>query len=171
VTAIAGWENYYVIIGSSAAALTGLQFVVMALVADLPERGNERSIAAFATPTMVHFGVVLLLSAILSAPWRGVGAPAILCGLCGVTGLVYIVIVARRTRTQTDYTPVLEDWVFHVLLPAVAYVGLAAAAYIVRSHTEPALFSIATSAFLLLAVGIHNAWDTVTYLVLTRGQG
>ncbi len=170
MTPISGWENFYVIVGSSAAALTGLQFVVMALVADLPERGSERSINAFATPTMVHFGAVLLLSAVLSAPWRGIGAPTILCSLCGAAGLVYVVIVARRTRAQTDYTPVLEDWVFHVLLPAVAYLVLAAAAYVVRSHVEPALFSIATAAFLLLVIGIHNAWDTVTYLVLTRGQ-
>jgi len=26
------WENFYIIVGSSAGALTGLQFVVMALV-------------------------------------------------------------------------------------------------------------------------------------------
>ncbi len=29
------WANYYVIVGSSAGALTGLQFVVIALLADL----------------------------------------------------------------------------------------------------------------------------------------
>jgi hypothetical protein len=170
VTPIASWENFYVIVGSSAAALTGLQFVVMALVADLPEQGSARSIDAFATPTMMHFGAVLLLSAILSAPWRGLGAPALLCGVCGAAGLVYIVIVARRARTQTDYVPVFEDWLFHVLLPAIAYLALASAAYVVPSYTEEALFGVATSAFLLLAIGIHNAWDTVTYLVLTRGR-
>ena len=119
---------------------------------------------------MVHFGAVLLLSAALSAPWRGVDGPAVLCGLCGTAGVAYVVIVARRTRAQTDYAPVLEDWIFHVLLPAVAYLILVGAAYVVRSRAEPALFSIAASAFLLLAIGIHNAWDTVTYLVLTRGQ-
>jgi hypothetical protein len=36
MTAIAGWENFYVIVGSSAGALIGLQFVVMTLVADRP---------------------------------------------------------------------------------------------------------------------------------------
>ena len=31
---LAQWQNFYVIAGSSAGALTGLQFVVMALIAD-----------------------------------------------------------------------------------------------------------------------------------------
>jgi len=36
---LAGWANFYVIIGSSGGALTGLQFVVMTLVAESPPRG------------------------------------------------------------------------------------------------------------------------------------
>ena len=31
-----GWESFYVIVGSSAGALIGLQFVVMTLLADRP---------------------------------------------------------------------------------------------------------------------------------------
>jgi hypothetical protein len=158
-----------VIVGSSAAALTGLQFVVMALVANLPVRSSARSIDAFGTPTIVHFGTVLLLSAILSAPWGGVGAPTLLCSLCGVMGFGYAIIVARRARCQTEYRPVFEDWLFHVLLPAVAY-GALAPAYAARSHVDRVLFGVATAALLLLFIGIHNAWDTVTYLVFTRGQ-
>jgi hypothetical protein len=170
VTTIAAWQSFYVIVGSSAAALTGLQFVVMALVADLPVRRSAPPISAFATPTIVHFGAALLLSAILSAPWGGMTAPALLCSLCGVTGLAYTIVVARRARVQDEYQPVFEDWLFHVLLPAVAY-AILAAAYPARSHAEKTLFSIATAALLLLSIGIHNAWDTVTYLVLTRHQG
>jgi len=79
VTAFAGWENFYVILGSSAGALIGLQFVVMTLVAEMPTvRDVERSGSAFATPTIVHFGVALLLSAVISAPWHGIVGPAIL---------------------------------------------------------------------------------------------
>ena len=33
MTALSGWENFYVIVGSSAGALIGLQFVVMTLIA------------------------------------------------------------------------------------------------------------------------------------------
>jgi hypothetical protein len=63
---------------------------------------------------------------------------------------------------------VLEDWVFHSILPFVAYGALlVAAAVMVRDSTD-SLFCIAAVALLLLFVGIHNAWDTVTYLVTTR---
>jgi hypothetical protein len=171
MTPLAAWQNFYVIVGSSAGALTGLQFVVMALVADLPfTRGAAQANEAFTTPTIVHFGAVLLLSAILSAPWGGTGAPALLCGLSGATGVVYTIVVARRLRGQSAYQPVFEDWCFHVLLPAVAYVILAAAAVAARAYVRQALFGVAAAALLLLFIGLHNAWDSVTYLVFVRKQ-
>jgi len=49
------WESFYVIIGSSAGALTGLQFVVMALVPDSNARAGEPEINTFGTSTIVHF--------------------------------------------------------------------------------------------------------------------
>jgi hypothetical protein len=38
---LAAWESFYIIVGSSAGALTGLQFVVMALVAEA-RQGSSR---------------------------------------------------------------------------------------------------------------------------------
>ena len=65
------WNNFYVIVGSSAGALIGLQFVVIALIAELPRaQANQQAGAAFSTPSVVHFGVVLFLSALIAAPWR-----------------------------------------------------------------------------------------------------
>lgn len=63
---LAAWQNFYVIVGSSGAALTGLQFVVIALVAQSRRRSTLREIDAFGTPTVVHFSSVLFVSAILS---------------------------------------------------------------------------------------------------------
>ena len=55
MTAFAGWENFYVIVGSSAGALIGLQCVVITLIADMPiARGDAQASAAFATPSVVH---------------------------------------------------------------------------------------------------------------------
>jgi hypothetical protein len=171
MASLSAWQNFYVIVGSSAGALIGLQFVVMALIADLPvKRGDARSADAFGTPTVVHFGTVLLLSAILSAPWGGAAAPTLLCGLCGLMGFLYVIVVLRRAREQSAYKPVFEDWLFHVLLPAAAYGLLAAAGYTTRSHVHAALFGVATAALLLLFIGIHNAWDSVTFLVFQRGR-
>ncbi len=165
-----GWENFYVIVGSSAGALIGLQFVVITLIAGKPIVGDAQAAgAAFATPTIVHFGVVLLLSAIGNAPWNGLTSVAVFWGFVGLCGVVYVVIVARRTRIQSAYQPVVEDWLFHVSLPFAAYAVLAVSAYSVQSHARQAPFLVGAAA-LLLFIGIHNAWDAVTYHVFVRSR-
>ena len=166
---LADWNSFYVIVGSSAGALIGLQFVVIALIAETPDaRADAQAGAAFSTPSVVHFAVVLLLSAIISAPWHTIGAVGVVWGLMGISGIVYALIVARRMRLQTAYRPVFEDWLFHALLPLAAYAILAVSAYVAQSHARPALFLVAAATLLLLFVGIHNAWDAVTYHVLVR---
>ena len=162
------WNSFYVIVGSSAGALIGLQFVVMALIAETPSvHPDAQAGAAFSTPSVVHFGVVLLMSAIISAPWHTIGVVGVVWGFVGVSGIVYAIIVARRMRLQSTYRPVFEDWLFHCLLPLAAYGILAVSAFAVQFRARPALFLLATATLLLLFVGIHNAWDAVTYHVLS----
>jgi len=169
MTALAQWGNFYVIVGSAAGALIGLQFVVMTLIAGRPtDRREAEAGDAFSTPSVVHFGVVLLLSAVGSAPWDEVGTVSVLWGLVGLGGIVYAVVVARRMRAQTAYRPVFEDWLFHVLLPFAAYAMLAVSAFATRPQPRPALFLVGADALLLLFIGIHNAWDTVTHLVFVQ---
>jgi len=171
MTILDGWENFYVIVGSSAGALIGLQFVVITLIAARPiARVDALAGGAFATPSVVHFGVVLLLSAIASAPWKEIIAVAVLWGSVGVCGVVYVVVVARRMRVQSAYRPVFEDWLFHVLLPFAAYAVLAISAYAADSYVRPALFLVGAAALLLLFIGIHNAWDAVTYHVFVGSR-
>src|SRR5437868_4078712 len=110
------WDSFYVIVGSAAGALIGLQFVVMTLIADRPKPAAEAG-AAFGTPTIVHFSIALLLSAVLRAPWQAITAPAVLWGLIGFIGVIYTAIVARRMKKQPVYRPCFEDWLFHAALP------------------------------------------------------
>ena len=168
-TILHGWDNFYVIVGSSAGALIGLQFVVLTLIAQIPlSRHEVQAGNAFATPSVVHFAVVLLLAALATAPWQGIGNVALLWGLVGHGGIVYTGITAWRLQRQKAYKPVLEDWLFHVVLPAVAYVMLAGSAYVAHSFERQALFFVGAAALLLLFIGIHNAWDGVTYHVFVR---
>jgi len=155
-TALAGGENFYVIVGSSAGALIGLQFVVMTLVAERLMPSQETT-DAFATPSVIHFGAVLLLSALLSAPWSGIGVVALLWGLAGLSGIVYTIVVARRLRTQSQYKPVFEDWLCHVHLPLAAYAILVGSAFAAHFFLRTVLFFVGAAALLLLFVVIHNA--------------
>jgi hypothetical protein len=167
-----GWANFYVIVGSAAGGLIGLQFVVMTLIANLPiARGNAQAGDVFSTPTVAHFAVVLLLSAAASAPWDGIIAVVALWGVVGASGIVYVVIVARRMRSQTAYQAVFEDWLFHALLPLLSYTTLAAAACVALSKPRTALFLVAAGSLLLLFTGIHNAWDIIRYHVFMKTHG
>lgn len=167
---LSGWSNFYVITGSAAAALIGLQFVAMTLIASMPVLRAPEAGAAFATPTIIHFGVVLLLSALASIPWHDSLSASIAWGVVGVCGLAYSAVVTRRLRNQTAYEPVLEDWLFHAVLPLVAYAILGGSAFEINRHTSAALFGIAAATLLFLLIGIHNAWDAVTYHVFKVEQ-
>ncbi|MFN2602207.1 MAG: hypothetical protein ABR582_05560 [Gemmatimonadaceae bacterium] len=162
------WENFYIIIGSSAGALTGLQFVVMALIADSREGATNLTVDTFGTPTIVHFCVVLLLAAIVSAPWSSLTGAAILFGILGIWGISYVTLIFLRTRKVTEYQPVLEDWIFHVALPFIAYGLLLAGAFSLVAYPVTALFMIGSMGLILLFTGIHNAWDTVKFIVVEK---
>jgi hypothetical protein len=173
VAPIAGWENFYIIVGSSAGALTGLMFVVITLIAGNEVRGAANGeLAAYGTPNVVHFCAVLLLSAILSAPWESLHLVGILLILFGLSGVTYATIIARRVirraRLADSYSPVLEDWAWFVTLPLIAYIALVVAAFMFLDNPTQALFIIAAAMILLVFIGIHNAWDTVTFIAIER---
>jgi hypothetical protein len=158
------WESFYVIVGSSAAALTGLMFVVITLMADRRQRPGG-ALDAFGTPTIVHFCGALAAAAIVSAPWPSLGMVAWVIGIVGIASVVYVLIVNRRARRQSAYQPVLEDWIWHIVLPLMAYLLFIATAIFMTAHPM-ALFGIGAGSLLLVFIGIHNAWDTVTYIAL-----
>ncbi len=162
---LARWGSFYEIAGGAAGALIGLQFVVLTLIAERPSLGTPEAGAAFGSPTIVHFGTVLFLSALMHAPWESIFGAAFLWGLLGFAGVVYSLIVIWRVRKQSAYKPVFEDWLFHVATPLISYATLAVSAFAVRLHQRPALFCVGAAALLLLFTGIHNAWDGVAYHV------
>jgi hypothetical protein len=130
-------------------------------------------IAAFNTPNVFHFGAALLSAALLSAPWQALWNASLLLGLFGLGAMTYIVIVVQRVRRalrQTAYQPVLEDWLWHTVFPLVSYTALVVAAMVLPGNQALALFVIGGAQVLLLFIGIHNAWDNVTYLVLELSQ-
>jgi hypothetical protein len=165
------WESFYVIVGSSAGALTGLQFVVMALIPESPTQAGEHEINTFGTPTIVHFCIVLFISAVLSAPWPTWHGVATVVWVSGALGIVYTMIVVRRSRHTTLYKPVLEDWIWHTVLPLIAYTVMVISAGLLVFSSTLGLFGIAAAALMLLFAGIHNAWDSATYIALSVKQG
>ena len=165
---LAKWNTFYAIVGSSAGTLIGLQFVMVTLIAQRPTPRTADGNAAFGTPTVVHFSTALILSALVVVPWPSIVPAATVWGIIGTGGVVYALIVARRMLRQTVYTPVFEDWLFHAALPLLAYTVLALAAVFAQSQTREALFGVGAATLLMLFIGIHNAWDSVSFHVFSR---
>jgi hypothetical protein len=165
------WESFYVIVGSSAGALTGLQFVVLTLITEAGMlSGSGESLAAFGSPNVVHFCTALLVSAIASAPWSGIGPEGVAFGLVGIGGLIYSINVLRRSLRQKDYKPVLEDWIWHTSLPILAYAALVHSGIMIARGSADTEWIVGGASLLLVFIGIHNAWDTVTYVTLERSK-
>ena len=164
------WANYYVIVGSSAGGLTGLTFVVIALVADA-HAVRLTGLRAFITPTIVHFGSALALSALMSVPGQSVTSLGICLGAFGFMGLIYSAGTARqvyRSTTNTSYRPVAEDWIWNAILPTVTYAVLFISGLIGSVHTPIALYLAAAASMVLLIIGIHNAWDIAVWFTAER---
>src|ERR1043166_4449876 len=163
MTEFAEWESFYVILGSAAGALIGLQFVVMTLFATAPTKPTADAGAAFATPTILDFASVLGISLLMRVPWPNATAAAFCLLIGGIGGIIYSAIVTRRIRFQDSYEPEIEDWIFYVGMRLLAFLILALSALFAMSYTAGSLFGVAAAATILLFSGIHNAWDAVTY--------
>ena len=172
VAALAEWRTFFGIVGSSAGALTGLQFVVLTLIADAgPIRANGESLAAFGSPNVMHFCAALLVAAMFSAPWHALPPAGVAVAIVGALGLLYSLAVLRRALRQQSYQPVLEDWIFHAVLPTLAYAALLCSGIALHRGSPDELYVVGGAALLLVFVGIHNAWDTVMYITLARSEG
>ena len=161
---LSAWNPFYTMLGSSAAALTGLMFVVITLVSEDRRSVSEDGISTFSTPTVFHFCCALFTSALMSVPFRSFVPIAIILALVGIGGLAYVVVVARRTSTLNTYQADREDWCWNVLFPLLAYITLVTGAIALHGAPAQALYAPAAAALLLIFVGIHNAWDVVTFL-------
>jgi hypothetical protein len=165
---LAPWSSFYVMTGSAAAGLTGLMFVVITLITDNERlRNAPDGLGTFSTPTVVHFGAALFVSATLSAPWHGLLGPGIVLGLAGLCGVGYAIRLFYRTRRVTGYSPDLEDWIWYTILPFIAYGAILAGAIMFATVPAEGLFALAAGVAFLIFIGIHNAWDIVTYLVIS----
>ncbi|MBV9697560.1 MAG: hypothetical protein JO005_11585 [Gammaproteobacteria bacterium] len=157
------WENFYVIVGSAAAGLTGLTFVVISITAEA-QRQIVAGVRAFVTPTIVHFTVVLVLAAFLSAPHQGPLTLSVGFSSGGALGLLYVGSIVRGMHSvRQHYVPVAEDWVWHALVPGLAYACLLTMGLLVGRDLAGSLYGAAATSVALLLAGIHNAWDVAVW--------
>lgn len=165
------WQSFYMVVGTAAATLTGLMFVATSLVAGAERNSStlDAGISAFNTPTVMHFGAVLFIAVVLSAPWRGLAGVRLVLGLFGIAMVVYVAVVARRMSRVPNYRAPLKDWLWYALLPLAAYILLIAGAALLAAMPVLALY-LAAAALGVLFLSIHNTWDLVSYFAVIHAQ-
>lgn len=165
------WSGFFIMAGTSAASLIGLMFVVITLVTRAERQARSQDgLATFSTPTVMHFCAVLLVSATMTVPWHTLIFTALIAGVVGLYGIAYVLRVIVRSRRFTSYVPDAEDWTWYWILPLLAYGAIFGAAIALVKAPVQALFALAAGVLLLIFIGIRNAWDVVTFLVI-RGGG
>ena len=169
---LSNWQNFYMIIGTAAATLTGLIFVATTLIVGIDTHVEtlNAGVSAYNTPTVVHFCAVLLLAGILSAPWQAFSSVSLVLSLLGLGLVLYVIIIMWRMRRIPHYQNTLEDWLWYMALPLSAYVALILAAIVLLSNRALALYIISAAMLVILFVGIRNAWDLVTFLAVERSR-
>ena len=168
VAFIRGWENFYVITGSSAAGLTGLTFVVIALASEA-NMVRLSGLRTFITPIVIHFGSVLWIAALLSIPGHTAFSVAISVIATAIALTTYSVVTIYRMFANFKlYVPALQDWIWNASLPAICCTALLAAGILVQRHALPALYLVGLVTLGMLFIGIHNAWDLAVWITAER---
>ena len=161
-----GWENYYLGIGRSAAALIGLMFVVMTLTAGRDRKELAPGKHLYTSPIVWHLGVVLVLSGAASAPTMTPKPFGVLAGGLAVLGValgVRSAIGIARLRISGEENTAFDIW-WYGIVPALAYTGMGAGAAMILWGNRWGPSAIAAALMALLLVSIHGEWDLVTFL-------
>ena len=172
--ALTDWQSFYVLLGSSAAALTGLTFVVVTISAergDLTGSASTRltGLRVFITPTAVHFSAALWLSGLMCIPGQTPASLEVLLTVTGLGGLVYwATLLSRLLDRAFDYKPFVSDWIWNFVLPVIGYLGLTVTGFMFPHRPAASLYAVGGVVLLLLFVGIHNAWDVVVWITTER---
>src|SRR3982074_2140019 len=116
MTSLAGWQNFYIIMGSSAAALTGLMFVVITLTSERRGVDDSGVLGAFTSPTVLHFCAVLLVAATLTTPGHTTVSLSFCLTVIGLGGIAYTTSIIIRMRRQKMYALGTSDWIWYILL-------------------------------------------------------
>ncbi|WP_372785680.1 hypothetical protein [Phenylobacterium sp.] len=167
-----GWDSFYLLIGGAAGALIGLLFVVATLTGNVGREQAMRGAQIYMTPTVFHFAVVLVTSALTAVPHLPQEAAAVAVAVLATLGLAYGLNVCwmLRTKRVTPEAPHWTDFWCYGVWPTTAYLAMLAAAWTLQMRETWAPDALGAVVIALLLLGIRNAWDLVTWLAPTAKE-
>ncbi len=159
------WHDFFLLLGTASATLVGLMFVAASVGAHVFKEENRPALEVFLGPTVVHFTsvlVVCILGIIPSHTWLTFAGGVALMGLAGMLYSAKIWLQLIHHRFDVD----VVDQLFYTLLPALGYLLVLLAAWLLYTQSEFGFDAAAAALVTLLLAGIRNAWDMTLWIVL-----
>ena len=157
------WHDFYLVVGTGAAALTGLLFVIVSLGPHVVAGHRRPGVRAFISPVATCFTFAFVTAALMLAP--GFSSETIGWSLtaAGLGGIVYM-MWTRVSQRWRENNLVTLDWVWFVAMPHVCFALFFGSGIGILKHWALALHGVGFAAVLLIVVGIRNAWDLVLWV-------
>jgi hypothetical protein len=166
--ALEPWHEFYTLLGTASATMVGLLFVAASVGPGVFSFDRRAPLRVFLSASVVNFGLILAASLLMLAPlrsWIVLGAAIVVCGLFGLTHS----LLAWRDTLHDGLIKAIdfEDRTWYLAMPILGYLGLAGSGIAAAGGWNAACASLAVAMGVLLATGIHNAWD-ITIWIITR---
>jgi hypothetical protein len=165
---VAGWHDFFMLIGGAAATLIGLMFVAISFAVGSKAERSRKDLDTWVTPSLFYFLETFLVAACMLAPVgpRLLGAlMAVLIGINLPYGLMrFSYLLAQHREESLGFT----TWGWQLLLPVGAQVLLVSGAAGLFAGHQLAQDAIAVSTVVLLIISVRNTWYLVVWLLEQR---
>ena len=164
-----GWHEFYILLGTAAAALVALLFVAASIGAGYLTAARGSPTRIYSSPIVFHYTYVLFLSLASLVPINTDLSLAAIIGISAAIALSYSCYIFVRVMRGSAVD--VDDRLGYGASPLVAYSAALAAAVLIfaRSPIGPPL--LAGALVLLLLVNIRNAWDLTVFFAQRRSGG
>lgn len=171
------WQSLYFLTGTAAATFIGLIFVAVSLGSRLVP-GQERSIQAFVTPTVAHFGLSLIFSILALVPTYTMLTLGLMLVGVGLAGVGYCVSVTRQIKLhhmaqQEQQLPQqglnLNHLIWHLFVPVSSYLLIIGVGLGLLFEQGWLLNLLVVGMVGLLVTGLHNAYDLILWIARQPG--
>jgi hypothetical protein len=161
---LAGWHEFYALLGTAAAALVALLFVAVSIGTSVltPDPESRRNTSTYLSPVVFHYANLLFLSLIALIPTQTWESFAVVIGVAGAGSVIYSIVIA--VRVHRNALSDLADRLCYGAIPALCYATGPITALFLLDEKPAGLNVLAGGALLLLVINIRNAWDLMISL-------
>jgi hypothetical protein len=163
---LAPWHEFYVLLGTAAAALVALLFVAASIAAGYLSAARSSPTRTYTSPIVFHYTYVLFLSLAALIPANTDWSLAGIIGVGAAFALGYSCFIFVRVMRGSAVD--LDDRLSYGASPLVAYAAVLAASIFIFEQSDVGPPLLAAALILLLLINIRNAWDLMLFFAQRR---